>query len=326
MNKKIQLSVLMFAITFAGFAQVGIGTTSPDASSALDITATDKGFLMPRMTTAQRTAIASPAMGLQVFDTDTKSVWINDGTLWKENSGGGKFVDGISPDIAYYDGKVRIGTNTSGPHKLNVESRKSDDAHNRGISTNAVYEGTGTSESTYGITSTASNASTGTIAFAIGTRSTVANGTSVAAGGTVSQGFGSWGEIENYGNMGFVSGAVGSITNNGTITDAVGLYLQHLGTGTTTNGYAIYIDDSFNKGTGKNYSIFSNSNADSYLKGNIGVGIEAPQQKVHISGAMRLEPQAAAPAGGALGDLYVNTDGKLYFHNGTAWKEVQLAP
>ena len=326
MNKNIKITVLMFAITFAGFAQVGIGTTSPDASSALDITAADKGFLMPRMTTAQKTTIASPAMGLQVFDTDTKSVWTHDGTIWKEGAGGaGKFVDGITPSIAYYEGKVRIGTNTSGPHKLNVESRKSTDDANRGISTNAVYEGTGTSKSTFGLTSTASNAGTGTIAFAIGARSTVANGTEIVTGGTVSQGFGSWGEIENYGNMGFVSGAVGSITNNGTITDAVGLYLQHLGTGTTTNGYAIYISDTFNKGTGDNFAIYSQTEADSYFAGNIGLGIEAPLQKVHIGGAMRLEPQAAAPVG-ALGDLYVGTDSKLYFHNGTAWKEVQLVP
>ena len=46
MSKNLQLIVLGLLISFSGFAQVGIGTTSPDASSALDITATDKGFLM----------------------------------------------------------------------------------------------------------------------------------------------------------------------------------------------------------------------------------------------------------------------------------------
>jgi len=323
MRKKIQVAVFMFTTAFASFAQVGVGTTSPDASSALDITATDKGFLMPRMTTVQRTAIASPAMGLQVFDTDTKSVWINDGALWKEATGSGKFVDGATPDIAYYADRVGIGRNTfSTAHKLYVEVKTTTTNHNLPVLVSAIYDGTGINESTIGIASTANNANIGAMSFAIGGRSTVAN----VAGGTVSLGFGSWGEIENSGNMGFVSGAVGSITNNGTITDAVGLYLQHLGTGTTTNGYALYIDETFNKGTTKNYSIYSDSNADSYFNGNIGVGVEAPLQKVHIGGAMRLEPQAAAPAGGALGDLYVGTDNKLYFHNGTAWKEVQLVP
>ena len=88
MSKNIKLFALMFLISFAGFAQVGIGTTTPDASAALDITASDKGFLMPRMTTVQKDAIATPAVGLQVYDTDTNSVWTYNGTVWKEGSGG----------------------------------------------------------------------------------------------------------------------------------------------------------------------------------------------------------------------------------------------
>ena len=51
-------------------AQVGIGTTNPDASSMLDIKSTTKGMLIPRMTTAQKNAISSPANGLMVYDTD----------------------------------------------------------------------------------------------------------------------------------------------------------------------------------------------------------------------------------------------------------------
>ncbi len=47
---------------------VGIGTTSPDVSSILDLSSTNKGFLAPRMTQAQRLAIASPAPGLLVYD------------------------------------------------------------------------------------------------------------------------------------------------------------------------------------------------------------------------------------------------------------------
>ena len=54
-------------------AQVGIGTTTPDASSVLDIQSTSKGLLIPRMTSAQRTAISNPTAGLLVFDTTTQS-------------------------------------------------------------------------------------------------------------------------------------------------------------------------------------------------------------------------------------------------------------
>jgi len=88
MKKKYTLIVVSFLIGLSTYAQVGIGTTTPDASSALDITATDKGFLMPRMTTVQKDAITAPAEGLQVYDTDTKSVWTYDGTAWKEGIGG----------------------------------------------------------------------------------------------------------------------------------------------------------------------------------------------------------------------------------------------
>jgi len=57
---------------------LGIGTTAPVASAALEIVSTSKGLLPPRMTTAQRTAIASPANGLVVFDTDLKALQVFD--------------------------------------------------------------------------------------------------------------------------------------------------------------------------------------------------------------------------------------------------------
>jgi hypothetical protein len=61
---------------------VGIGTTSPVASSLLDITSTTKGLLIPRMTTTQMNAIASPATGLQVYNTDLNKNKLYNGTAW----------------------------------------------------------------------------------------------------------------------------------------------------------------------------------------------------------------------------------------------------
>ena len=58
------------------YAQVGVGTTTPDLSSALDISSTSQGLLMPRLTTTQRDAIVSPAKGLIIYNITS-----NDGEL-----------------------------------------------------------------------------------------------------------------------------------------------------------------------------------------------------------------------------------------------------
>lgn len=70
-------------------AQVGIGTAVPHSSAQLDITSTTKGLLMPRMTQAQRTAIATPAAGLLVYQTDgTAGYYSYNGTAWALIGGG----------------------------------------------------------------------------------------------------------------------------------------------------------------------------------------------------------------------------------------------
>ncbi len=63
------------------FAQIGIGTTSPHASSVLDITSSTKGLLTPRMNTTARTSITG-TKGLFVFDTDVNSFYFHNGTSW----------------------------------------------------------------------------------------------------------------------------------------------------------------------------------------------------------------------------------------------------
>jgi FG-GAP repeat len=61
---------------------VGIGTTTPHASAQIDVSSTNKGVLLPRITTAQRKAITSPEQGLMVFDTDKRTIMIYEGTRW----------------------------------------------------------------------------------------------------------------------------------------------------------------------------------------------------------------------------------------------------
>jgi hypothetical protein len=80
--KKLLVCAAFIAASFTSIAQVGIGTTTPDASAALEIESTTKGFLLPRMTLAQINAIATPVEGLMVYclDCTTKGLFVNNGT------------------------------------------------------------------------------------------------------------------------------------------------------------------------------------------------------------------------------------------------------
>ena len=68
---------------------VGIGTQLPDASAILDLTSTTKGFLPPRMTSTQGSAL-TPIEGLLIYVTDTngtftsKGWWGYNGSAWEK--------------------------------------------------------------------------------------------------------------------------------------------------------------------------------------------------------------------------------------------------
>ncbi|MDX2289866.1 MAG: tail fiber domain-containing protein [Hyphomicrobiaceae bacterium] len=73
----------------SGSGNVGIGTTSPDASALLDVSSTTKGFLPPRMTTVEVTAVVTPADGLIVYDTDTDTIKLRANGAWVSLQAGG---------------------------------------------------------------------------------------------------------------------------------------------------------------------------------------------------------------------------------------------
>ncbi|MEO5681822.1 MAG: tail fiber domain-containing protein [Chitinophagaceae bacterium] len=86
MKRFLLIAKLLLAGATVTLAQsVGINTTGnqPNASSILDVSSTSKGLLIPRMTAAQRIAIASPAKGLLVFQDDAvSSFFYYDGSAW----------------------------------------------------------------------------------------------------------------------------------------------------------------------------------------------------------------------------------------------------
>ena len=88
----------------AGYSQnktLGVGISLPNPNAALHVESptNNQGFLMPRLTTAQRTSISPLSIsdvGLMVYDTDAKNVFTWDGTTWRNTNGSagstGKFV------------------------------------------------------------------------------------------------------------------------------------------------------------------------------------------------------------------------------------------
>jgi uncharacterized protein (TIGR02145 family) len=68
-------------------SNIGVGTVTPDASAKLDVNSTVQGFLPPRMTTAQRNAIVSPASGLQIYNSTTGCLNFYSGSAWYEVCG-----------------------------------------------------------------------------------------------------------------------------------------------------------------------------------------------------------------------------------------------
>ena len=82
MKKIIACIIIVLSCMEITAQNVGIGISTPNASAALDVTSSSKGFLTPRMTTAQRSAISSPAAGLIIYNTDCNAFNYWNGTAW----------------------------------------------------------------------------------------------------------------------------------------------------------------------------------------------------------------------------------------------------
>ena len=83
------LFIFLVALTLNATAQnktFSIGPTSPNLNAALHVESptNNQGVIMPRLTTAQRTAMSLTAtdIGLQLYDTDLKGIYVWDGTGW----------------------------------------------------------------------------------------------------------------------------------------------------------------------------------------------------------------------------------------------------
>ena len=69
---------LLLVVSYLTSAQVGIGTTTPDASAAIEVSSTTAGMLIPRMNQTQRDAISTPATGLLIYQTNNTKDGLGD--------------------------------------------------------------------------------------------------------------------------------------------------------------------------------------------------------------------------------------------------------
>ena len=156
--KKILLSIAtLFAVVTGSNAQnifpssgsAGIGTTAPNASSLLEVKSTTKGLLIPRMTATQRGAIASPATGLLVYQTDGTSGFYYYSDGWKTinnvkglsnnlfiGSNAGKSITTGKGNIALGRSALYLDKTQSG----NIAIGDSALYHNKGTATNTTFD------------------------------------------------------------------------------------------------------------------------------------------------------------------------------------------
>jgi trimeric autotransporter adhesin len=113
MKNKFCIALLMLLIilqnsinaqnTFPSTGAAGIGTTTPDASSLLEIKSTSKGILIPRMTKTQRDAVVNPATSLMIYQTNSSpGFYYYNGSSWAAIlfKGANKFLSNLTSPTA----------------------------------------------------------------------------------------------------------------------------------------------------------------------------------------------------------------------------------
>jgi len=154
-------------------SNLGVGTTSPDASALTDLTSTTQGFLPPRMTTTQRNAIASPAAGLTIYNTTVNCLQWWNGTIWYD--GCGNNTPSATLTTLNCGGATTTGTLTNGTAASGVSTAISYTGGNAGSYGAQTISSTGV----VGLTATLS---AGTLANGAGSLTYTITGTPTSSG------------------------------------------------------------------------------------------------------------------------------------------------
>lgn len=161
--KRCFLIPLLLLSTGSVFSQASLGTLTPDTSAIFQVaTTSNKGFLLPRMTTLQRDLIINPANGLVLYNTSVGEIQSNSGSTlnpkWSGSNGAIGFEGPIGP--------------TGDRGESTIISRTISGTGNAAVGVNATVGG-GTGNSAIGVTATVGG---GTTNQAIGANSSVGGG------------------------------------------------------------------------------------------------------------------------------------------------------
>lgn len=251
---------------------INTDASPPHASAMLDIKSNVKGLLIPRMTTAEKNAIASPAEGLKVFDTDTKTFWFYNGTGWIESATGSptNFWTLNGTDIYNNNtGNVGIGTNVpSGKLTIQTGTAQTGWKHIAGADEIIVSEDIG------GV-----SASLGTMTnHAFRLKANGVGGFHLYPGGKLVAG-----------TNGFAPSSFGRLT----IESDLGYGLNHTDGTISVGTYVGGIPATGWFGTISNHplSFFANNGGALMTilqNGNVGIGNNSPSDKLHITGSSRM--------------------------------------
>jgi len=118
MGKFTFILLAIFHCLHNGFSQgaaINAAGTPPDVSAILDVSSSTQGFLPPRMSTAQRDAIVSPANGLAIFNTDAGCLNYYFSGSWNELCGSPVgSINSLNCGSANQTGTLTSGTAASG--------------------------------------------------------------------------------------------------------------------------------------------------------------------------------------------------------------------
>ena len=80
--------ILVHGSTIAQGVLIGANNGTPEPSSVLELRSNTQGFLSPRLTTAERDAIETPAEGLRIYNLDSQCENFYNGNTWVSLCGG----------------------------------------------------------------------------------------------------------------------------------------------------------------------------------------------------------------------------------------------